>query len=179
MRIAVQGVPGCFSQQAAARLRPRAQPLYCRRFEDLFAAAASGEAGAALVPVRNTVAGEIAATRALLQRHPYKVVAETQLRIELCLMIHPASTPTRIRRVLSHPVALAQCGRYLKRHPTWQPVPYFDTAASAGYLMLRHDLTSAAVAPFRAVQVYGTRLLERGIGDVRANYTTFQLIEPA
>lgn len=179
MRIALQGVPGCFSQQAAERLRPNAQPVYCRRFEDMFAALANGRAEAALVPVHNTLAGEIAPTQALLRRHPSRVTAEIRLRIELCLMIHPTSTPARIRRVLSHPVALAQCGRFLRQHSAWQPVPYFDTAASAGHLMLRRDLVSAAIAPLRAVQVYGARMLQRGIGDTKDNYTTFQLIEPA
>ncbi|MGH9520098.1 MAG: prephenate dehydratase domain-containing protein [Terriglobales bacterium] len=179
MRIAIQGVPGCFSEAAMQWLRPRAQPVFCRRFEDIFATLASGGAEAALVPVHNTLAGEIAATRTLLRLHPMRKIAATRLRIELCLMIHPSSTPERIVRVLSHPVALAQCGHFLGRHPGWKPIPYFDTAGSAGYVMLRRDLVSAAIAPLRAVQAYGTRLVERDMGDTAENYTTFQLLRPA
>lgn len=177
MRIAIQGVPGCFSETAARRLRPRAVPVYCRSFEDLFEALTGGRADAALVPVHNTLAGEITATRALLRLHPMRKIAAARLRIELCLMIHPSGSPENIVRVLSHPVALAQCGNFLGRHPDWKPIPYFDTAGSAGYLMLRGDLVSAALAPFRAVQTYGTRLLQRDVGDVVENYTTFHLVD--
>lgn len=176
MRIAVQGVAGCFSAAAARQVAPAAELVYCRGFDDVFAALAQGAAERGLVPVENTLAGEITPVQQLLARHPVRVEAETRLRIEPCLISLPGASLTGIRRVFSHAVALRQCGQFLARHPDWQIDSYFDTAASVQLIMQAGQPEQAAIAGPQAAAPYGAAVLVRGIGDVADNFTRFLLI---
>src|SRR3989449_11505838 len=47
-----------------------------------------------------------------------------------CLIARPGTERAAIRRVASHPVALAQCRRFFATHPDVVPVPAYDTAGS-------------------------------------------------
>ncbi|MGN6592653.1 MAG: prephenate dehydratase domain-containing protein [Terriglobales bacterium] len=177
MRIAVQGIAGCFSEAAAAQLAPGSETVYCRTFEDIFKSLAAGTAARGLVPVENTIAGEIAATRKLLAGHPVRVLAETRLRIEQCLIATPGATLAGIGRVFSHPVALQQCGQFLAHHPHWRVEAYFDTAAGVQHIMQEARPDQAAIAGPQAAAVYRAQILARGIGDVVDNFTRFVLVE--
>ncbi|HXR98789.1 MAG TPA: prephenate dehydratase domain-containing protein [Terriglobales bacterium] len=178
MRIAIQGIAGSFSEAACHALRPRARVVYCRDFNDLFRSLADHRAQQALVPVENTLAGEIAATRRLLARTPHRVVSEIRLRISLALIVRPDAELAHIRHVLSHPVALLQCRRFLARHPDWRARRFFDTAGSVKEIMRIHNPTRAALASPHAAAVYGAKVARRGVGDKRANFTKFLLIAP-
>jgi len=178
MRIAVQGVRGCFSEQAALRLRPQAEIVGRPSFAGIFAALAQGETELGLVPVENTLAGPIAETQTLLRQHAVEVIDEVRFQIEHCLMLHPASSLERVRQVLSHPVAFQQCGNFLSQHADWLVVPFFDTAGSVQEIMRLGSPELAAIASARAAEVYGATVALRDIGDKRANFTRFFLIAP-
>lgn len=176
MKVAIQGVAGCFSAAAAAQVEPGAQIVYCPTFEDIFVSIEGGVADRGLVPVENTVAGEIAATRELLARHRVRVAGETRLRIEQCLIGLPGASLAGIRRVFSHPVALRQCGNFLAHHPQWRVEAYFDTAASVQRIMQEARADQAAIAGPTAAAAYGAEVLARDIADVVDNFTRFVLI---
>ena len=178
VRIAIQGIAGSFSEAACLALHPRARIVYCRDFSDLFLALADARAQQALIPVSNTLAGEIPATRRLLARTPHRVIAETRLRIAPALIIRPEAALADIRQVLSHPVALLQCRRLLALHPAWRARPFFDTAGSVAEIMRRADPTRAALASPHAAALYGAKIARRGVGDRRAHFTKFLLIAP-
>lgn len=176
MRIAVQGIVGCFSEAAAAQLAAASEFVYCSTFEDIFLSLQRGHADCGLVPVANTIAGEITATRDLLAAHPVRVVTETRLRIEQCLIGIPGAALTGIRSVFSHPVALQQCGKFLAHYPHWRVEAYFDTAASVQHIMQEASPDQAAIAGPQAAQTYGAQILAHGIGDVVDNFTRFVLV---
>src|SRR5690242_13790054 len=59
-RFAFQGEPGAFSHAAALKLLgPRAKPLPCTSFKDVFQALETGTANCAVVPIENTLHGSI------------------------------------------------------------------------------------------------------------------------
>jgi len=78
--------------------------------------------------------------------------------------------------VLSHPVALQQCRAFLRKHPQWEVVPFYDTAGSVKQMMANGWKDAAAVASRRAASVYSARILEEGIEDNKKNYTRFFLL---
>lgn len=175
MRVAIQGIAGCFSAAAAALLAPGCELLFCPNFENVFAALGTG-AQAAVVPVKNSIVGAIAPVQALLaESHPHRH-AELWLPIDQCLIAAPGSSLTDIGRVLSHPVALAQCGRYLNLHPGWRTEPFFDTAGSVREVVGRKQKRFAAIAGALAAEVHGAVVLEHSIGDRPDNQTLFWLI---
>ena len=178
LRVVIQGEKGAFSHQAALQaLGPDVEVLPRPAFEDLFTSVMEGQADRALVPIENSLAGSIHENYDRLRARPLHIVAETQLRIRHCLIGRPGSSLASIRRVASHPVALAQCRDFFAKHPNIEPMPAYDTAGSVMDL-LRADgpATQAAIASRLAAELYGGTILMEGLEDDPQNYTRFLLL---
>lgn len=72
----------------------------------------------------------------------------------------------------SHPQALAQCERYLKRHNI-EPIPAYDTAGSARELAANPEPHTGAIASRLAGELYNLDILATDIEDVPFNFTRF------
>lgn len=177
MRVAIQGERGAFSDSAARKLLGETIELVaCRTFDDVFDAIRSGHAEAAVVPIENSLAGSVLRTYDLLGEREVRIVGETLLPIRLCLLTRPGATLQNVKRVLSHPVALAQCQRFLARVPHVEAVAAYDTAGSVKLVMEGGSESDAAIAGADAASIYGAEILETGLEDNAANYTRFVLI---
>jgi prephenate dehydratase len=178
VRVAIQGEKGSFSHQAALQaMGPDIEVLPRPAFEDLFTSVMEGQADRALVPIENSLAGSIHENYDRLRARPLHIVAETQLRIRHCLIGRPGSSLASIRRVASHPVALAQCRDFFAKHPNIEPVPAYDTAGSVMDL-LRADgpATQGAIASRLAAELYGGNILMEALEDDPQNYTRFLIL---
>jgi prephenate dehydratase len=176
MKIAIQGEAGSFSHVAARRmLQQDVEILPCRTFDDVFAAMKSGAAGAAVVPIENTLAGSIHRNYELLGTSDLHIAGETLLRIEHHLIARPGTTTGRITRILSHPVALAQCQRFLASMDA-EAVATDDTAGSVKLIMAGESDDVAAIAGAAAAELYGGEILVPNVEDHRENYTRFLLL---
>src|SRR3989449_5887020 len=134
--VAIQGEAGSFSHAAALQaLGPDTRLVPCPSFEELFRTVEAGDAARGAVPIENSLAGSVHENYDLLGAHALHVVAETQVRVRHCLIARPGTERAAIRRVASHPVALAQCRRFFATHPDVAPVPAYDTAGSVRDLM--------------------------------------------
>jgi len=176
MKVAIQGEPGSFSSEAAAKLLPDAQIVPCSVSGDVFQALSCGDVDAAVIPIENSLAGSVLEHFDLLLTHAVTVVDETLLRIRHNLIANPEASIDSIERVYSHPVALAQCRRFLADHPTMKPLAFYDTAGSVKQLMEQRDLHAAAIASETAARHYGATILAAGIEDNPENYTRFFLV---
>jgi prephenate dehydratase len=176
MKIAIQGEPGAFSHEAALKLVPGAEILPCALSAGVFAALDSGAADAAAIPIENSLAGSVLEHFDLLLRHDVKVVREILVRIRHNLIALPGASADQIDRVYSHPVALAQCRRFLAAHPKMKAIGFYDTAGSVKQLMELRDPSVAAIAGQAAAVHYGAEILARGIEDDPENYTRFFLV---
>jgi prephenate dehydratase len=177
MHVAYQGEPGAYSEAAALEyFGGEAQTLPQETFDDLFAAVESGACDAGLIPIENSLAGSIHHNYDLLQRHSLAIVGEHYLRVHHCLIGLPGARLAGIRRVISHPQALAQSDRYLRDLPGVKIEPVYDTAGSVKMVRDAGDRTVAAIASARAAEVYGMSILAEGIEDDPANYTRFLAI---
>ena len=177
-RVVIQGEKGAFSHQAAMQaMGPGIEVLTRPAFEDLFTAVIDGQADRALVPIENSLAGSIHENYDRLRARPLHIVGETLLRIRHCLIGRPGSTLASVRRVASHPVALAQCRDFFAQHPNIEAVPAYDTAGSVMDL-LRSDgpATQAAIASRLAAELYGGKILLEGLEDDPQNYTRFLVL---
>ena len=112
MLIAYQGEPGAFSEAAAAN-SPRREPAL-PAFEDVFDAVESGAAACGVLPIENSIGGSIHRNFDLLLEHELPIVGEVELPVVHHLLALPGTTLERVRRVYSHPQALAQCDRFLR-----------------------------------------------------------------
>ena len=171
--IAFQGEWGAYSEEAIHQFfgsETSTQP--CRSFEGVFQAVESGEADYGVLPVENSTAGSINQAYDLLLDHDLRVWGEILLRVRHALLAPPGTAPDDVRRVRSHPHALAQCERYLSNRG-WKPEPAYDTAGSARDLAADPEPGVAAIASRLAGHRYGLEELAYGIEDSVLNYTRF------
>jgi len=176
LKIAIQGEPGSFSHEAAHKFVPDAEIFPCSLSVEVFAALDKGTAAAAAIPIENSLAGSVLEHFDLLLAHDVKVVRETPLRIRHNLIALAGVSIGEIDRVYSHPVALAQCRRFLAAHPAMKATAFYDTAGSVKHLAEQCDRRAAAIASEAAARIYGAQVLERGIEDNPENYTRFFLV---
>ncbi len=176
MKIAIQGEPGSFSHEAALKLVPGAEIVPCALSAEVFAALDEGAAGAAAIPIENSLAGSVLEHFDLLLKHDVKVVRETLVRIRHNLIAIESASLDEIERVYSHPVALAQCRRFLAAHPRMKAIAFYDTAGSVKQLAEQQDPYAAAIASKAAAAYYGAEILASGIEDSPENYTRFFLV---
>jgi arogenate/prephenate dehydratase len=176
MRIAFQGEPGAYSEAAALRFSDHADLLPCESFEDVFASVASGQATHGILPVENSIGGSIHRNYDLLLEHDLPIVGEVTLPITHNLMALPGTALKDVKRILSHPQALAQCERFLRGISGVSVEATYDTAGSAK-LVKEHKLAdAAAIASERAANVFGLEILRAEIQDYSDNITRFLLI---
>ena len=177
LRVAIQGERGAFSHQAAlAALGTGIEVVPEASFEDLFASVAQGRADRALVPIENSLHGSIHENYDRLLHSPLHIVGETQLRIRQCLIARPGASLDALRKVASHPVALAQCRRFFVEHPWAEAATAYDTAGAVRDLMSGGQDADAAIASTLAAELYGAQVLLEGIEDDPQNFTRFLVL---
>ena len=176
MKIAIQGEPGSFSHEAALKLVTDAVIVPFALSADVFSAVSKGDVEAAVVPIENSLAGSVSEHFDLLLAHDVQVERETLLRIRHNLIGISGAAVDHIDRVFSHPVALAQCRRFLAAHPRMEAFAFYDTAGSVKQLVNLRDRHAGAIASEAAAYYYGAQILAANIEDNPENYTRFFLV---
>ena len=175
-RVAIQGEPGSNSHMAALVITPGAKVVSSTLSMDALARVMDGEVDGVVLPIENSLHGSVADHYDLLLERPLRMVRELNLRVRHQVIAMPGVRLDEVRRVLSHPVALSQCRRWLAAHAEIDAVTFYDTAGSVKHVM-EHGLRDAAgLAPMLAAEVYGGEVLEANIEDHAENYTRFHLI---
>ena len=181
LRIAFQGEAGSFSDEALQQLwGGDVERLPYRDFADVTAAVASGIADRGVLPIENTIVGSIAASHDAINAMPgIFAIAETVVAVHHCVLGAPSTTFDQITTVLSHPVALAQCGRFFAENPQLEVHAVYDTAGAAMDVSKTADPVVAAVASRRAALHYDLQILRADIEDRPDNQTRFLAIAAA
>lgn len=183
--VAIQGEEGSYSHEAAVRwFGTGVEILACPSFSGVFDVLALGRADRAVVPVENTIVGPIDGATARLGRDRLRPVGEIALRVDHCLVVAggdggspPDIDDGRIRRIASHPIALAQCARFLRARPGWQTIETADTAGAVRSLASGRLRVDAVVASRAAAERYGCRVVRAAIQDEAVNITTFVVLQ--
>ena len=172
IRVAYQGEPGAFSETAVLALFPAAAPVPHHAFRDVFRAVEDGAVGFGMMPIENSQAGSINDTYDLLARGTARIVGEVIVPVRHSLLALAGTAIGDVRRVISHPQALAQCQEYLERLGV-EVLAVHDTAGAARLIAEEHRQGEAAVAAERAAAVYGLDVLASQIEDDPQNQTRF------
>jgi prephenate dehydratase/chorismate mutase len=179
-RVAFQGERGSFSEAAALGiLGAECRTVPCQTFEDLYRAIDEEKADYILSPLENSLVGSVHRCYDLLLHSSLHIVAEIILPISHFLVAAPEAGFETIRTVESHPVALAQCERFLSAHPDLKGVAADDTAGSVRRVVQSGDVTRAAIGGRRTAEIYGGVILREHIEDHAENYTRFVLLSPS
>lgn len=177
LRVAYQGVPGAYSEAAATKAYPSCEPIPCDQFEVAFQAVELWISDRAVLPVENSLGGSIHRNYDLLLRHSLHIVGEVQFPVHHCLLALPGVKPENLRRVISHPQALAQCENTLTLMGLNVAREAFDDTAGAAEFVAANDLRdTASIASARAAEIYGMNILADGIQDDVGNVTRFVML---
>lgn len=177
LSVAFQGELGAFSEDAVRTwFGSDVEPIPCREFREVGEAIRSGKASAGLLPVENSLAGSVLPAYDVLMNPGLSVVGEVIRPIRHFLLGLPDSTLEGLTRVISHPVALAQVGRFLSEHPHIEAMAVYDTAGAAREVSEGDDPRLGAVASERAAERYGLRVLASDLQDRSDNQTRFLVV---
>ncbi|XP_052178401.1 arogenate dehydratase/prephenate dehydratase 1, chloroplastic-like isoform X1 [Diospyros lotus] len=175
VRISYKGVPGAYSEDAALKAYPQCETVPCDEFEDAFKAVELWLTEKAVLPIENSLGGSIHRNYDLLLRHRLHIVGEVQLAVNLCLLALPGVGTEQLKRVLSHPQALAQSDIILSKLGVARES--VDDAAGAAQFVASNRLRDAGViASARAAQIYGLNLLAERIQDDSDNITRYLVL---
>jgi prephenate dehydratase len=182
MRVGYLGPEGTFSQ-AVALTAPSANTLHLVAMEtihDTVLAVADGTVERATVPIENSLEGAVNVTLdALVSADRVRIVGETVLAVEQCLIVQQALPLDEIEVVISHPQATAQCREYIRaRMPQARVMTSASTAEAVRLVSERIRHRWAAIGTRLAAQLYGCLVLETGIEDVTGNETRFVWLAP-
>jgi prephenate dehydratase len=181
LRIAIQGELGSFSHEAALGFFPEAtvEIVACALSAEVFERLERGEVDAAVVPIENSLAGPVAEHYDLLLTHDAAIERESMLRIRHNLIGMPGAKLEGLRTVMSHPIALAQCRRFLAGQPQMQVQPFYDTAGSVKHVIATGDTKLAGIASAQAAKQYGGEIVRSNIEDDAENFTRFHVVRRA
>lgn len=183
--VAFQGELGAYSQQAVYSFFGRrnvSQVVPLQTLQRVFAVLGQKEGAPdfAVVPIENSTAGSVGETIDLLITKNVRIVGEVSVPVEHCLIIHKDTTTDRVEKVMSHPQALAQCKEYLDREGNrWEQVSVYDTAGSIKMIKEQGLKNVAGIASELAAEIYGMKIVAKGIEDDKSNTTRFIGIESA
>ncbi|MBD3421090.1 MAG: prephenate dehydratase [Chitinivibrionales bacterium] len=177
MAVAFQGASGAFSELAANEFFQNKQKAFaCPQFNDVFASVASGGTRYGIVPIENSMAGSIHQNYDLLVDHKLYIVGEIYLRITHYLLANPGVTKHKVRRIFSHPQALAQCRQFLSKLPDVAVEPVSNTAAAVKKIKSENLTDAAAIASMQASIDFKVDILAKRIEDNKLNTTRFLVL---
>lgn len=175
-RVAFQGERGAYGEEATVRyFGETVEVVPCRTFQEVFQQVSSGQVDHALVPVENSLTGTINDNYDLLRQHDLYIIGEVNHPVNHCLMALPGQSLSEIKRVYSHPQALAQTENYLRSLGV-EAVAQYDTAGSAKIIREQGLHGVGAVCSARAAQIYELEILARDIQTIRENITRFAVL---
>lgn len=127
-----------------------------------------------VIPIENSTEGVVAHNLDLFMECDVRICEEIMLEISLDLLSR-SEKRDEVRRVYSHPHALAQCRNWLENHLEDAEIIDVQSTAKAAEIAAS-EAHSAAVASSFAGKLYDLNVLERRIQDIPNNYTRFLVL---
>ncbi len=173
--IACQGASGAYSMEAGALLFPEATLIPVPTFAAACASVLEGRTDLAVLPLENSTAGAVDAVYDLLLSQQLHIIRSFLLPIQHRLAVKPGTRLSDIRRVRSHPQALAQCRNFIHRHG-WEIEEAANTAVAAAEAAEVADPELAVIASAAAAGLHGLEILADDICNSGDNQTRFVVI---
>ena len=183
-KVAIQGVKGCFHEQATRQFYADHEQIVpeiveCLTFDGLYKSMDGGHADAAVMAIENTVSGGLLPNFELLRKYDRKIKGEVFLRIKQNLMAMPGQKIEDLREVRTHYMAINQTREFFKDYPWIRLVEAEDTAKAAADVAAEGIIGVGAVASSLAAELYGLEILAESIETYKQNYTRFLILDDA
>ena len=175
LTVAYSGVEGAFAHIAAGRIFPESNRVSHRDFKSAYDSVVSGESDVAVLPIENSYAGEVGQTIDLIFSGGLFINGIYELEIHQNLLGVHGATVDDIKKVTSHPQALAQCHDYIKAK-NFETSDSVNTAVAAKLVADSKDKTLGAIASAETAEIYGLKVIEANINKSGENTTRFAVL---
>lgn len=174
MKIAFQGKRGAYSEMAIrSYFSTGAIATGFDLSEEVCEALESDQVAMGVLPVENSIVGNVAINIDLLLKHHFFIIGEIYLPIKHCLLARRGTQISDIKSVKSHPIALAQCHDFLIQNKI-KGIPEFDTAGSSELLSKNdHIKDEGTISSSLSAEYYDLEILSDDIQKVETNFTRF------
>jgi chorismate mutase/prephenate dehydratase len=180
IKVAFQGIDGAYSQLAAKKYFSGSEYevtfVGLQSFQSILEAVEEGDCDYAILPIENTTAGSINEAYDLLMNTRMSIVGEEVYEVNHCLMAIEDVPLGRIKRIYSHPQAIAQCSIFLSTLEGCKIESFIDTAMAIKKVKEDEDISQAAIGSNEAARLYGLSIIKSNIANSRENYTRFFII---
>lgn len=178
MKVGYLGPQRSFTYQAAGTCFATTDLVAYPSIPACLKAVETGELDYGVVPLENSLEGSVHATiDSLFHRPGLQVIREIILPIKQQLLTANQLPLAEIRRVLSHPQALAQSQAFLEEYlPEAQLEAVASTTHAAQYVKAHPEEAVAAIASKDAAEHYGLTITSQDIQDNEGNQTRFWVV---
>lgn len=177
MKIAFQGKRGAYSEEAIRHhfKGPSVKPIGHELSEEVILSLIEHQVDMAVLPVENSIVGNVSVNLDLLYHYPVYVIGEIYLPIHHHLMAIPGTKLSDLSKVYSHPIALAQCRPFLENNKI-RSIAEYDTAGACHLVKERALKNEAAIGSKLCAQEYGLEILSNDIQINSRNITRFFIV---
>ena len=167
-----QGDSGANQHLACQTYFPNAKYIPYKTFEEVFSAVESKKIDLALLPIENSYSGRVAEIHNLLYNTNLYIVGEYFLNIEHNLSVLPNTKLSEIKEVISHPQALMQCNKNIKKLNV-QTRASLNTASAARFIKEKNNKSYATLCSRLAAQINDLEIIKKDFQDNNSNKTIF------
>lgn len=172
MKVAYCGVEGAFAHIASKTIFNSQQLVSYPSFNEAYEAVEKGECDACVLPIENSYAGEVGSVMDLTFSGSLFINNVVDVDIVHNLIGKKGANINNIKKVASHPQALAQCQKYIEKKK-FEAIECSNTAIAAVELANSDDDTLAVIASKDVAKLYDLEVLESNINESRNNTTRF------
>lgn len=174
--IAYLGPEGSFCHQAALMLKTQSSVLLpMKDVKSVVAAVERGDVKHGLVPVENSVEGEVTSTIHEIVFNTSQVVVREEVVVPVSFHAFVSSSASKPSMAVSHPFALAQCQKFIASHSLSTKVADSTSAACQSLAQNPDDSVVALGSPL-AGDIYGLHVFEKNVEDNKLAHTKFYLL---
>ena len=170
-KIYFQGAFGAYSHIAALEVKPDAEIIPCKTFDECFLKASLEKNSRIVIPESNRITGNIG-IEYLIFKYRLNIYAEHFQKIEHNLLGQPGTSLNNIKDVFSHTQGLSQCSNFIKKNNLTEHVRA-DTAGSAEAMSKKKIKSEAAIASLLSAKIYKLKILAANIENEKGNATRF------
>ncbi|UCE97248.1 MAG: prephenate dehydratase [Dehalococcoidia bacterium] len=176
IKISIQGTRGSYHDIVARKEFPDdSEIIESDTIHQVFEDVKKGIVDYGVIAIENSIYGSFLENYDLLMKYDTKIISERYLKIVLDLLVLPGVGMADIEQVYSHPMAMTEAHHFLEKHPSMVRIETEDTAGSVRMIKEKNLTNAAAIGSNLAAEIYGMRILSRGIG-IKNNYTRFLII---
>jgi len=173
LEVAFQGEDGSYAQEVAFTFFGKSvNTRQCDTLEEVFRLVQDGRASHGIVPVENSQEGSMGRTYDLLLESDVMVCGEMHVRMTYSLVANKSATLGSIKKIYSHPHALAQCQAFL-RHLGCELIPTYNTTAVVKMIKDKKAHDIAVITSESVAFAYDMQILAREVEDNPRNSTRF------